>query len=473
MAISFTGIGSGLQVNEIVDALVNAERTPYQSRVTSQQASHTTDISAVGALKSSLEELNLSLESLGTTDNYQQRTISGSDDFISLSSDKAAQENNFSIKVNSLASNHKLISSAMAGDAAVGEGKLTISSGSNNFDIEVSDTATLSNIRDSINDSSDNDSVTATIITDSAGQHLVLSSKETGLENAIKIVVDDKDTNNTDTSGLSSLAYDPDTLSTTYAENLTETTKAADASITIDGTLVATSSTNEFADVIEGVTITAKKIHDIDDDLSNAKITENNNNVSAGLNSFIDKFNSFIDLSNQLGSSSAEDGVGALAGDSLLRGAVNQVRSLLTSEFSVGDNGETNFLANLGVRTERTGKLSLDSDALKAAIEKNPDAVQTFFTGKDDDGFVAQFDSIIQAYTASDGIIETRIDGREAQIDKLTKDAESFNLRMDDYEQRLLSQYNAMDLLVANLNSTGSYLTQQLASLPGVVKQSS
>ena len=44
---------------------------------------------------------------------------------------------------------------------------------------------------------------------------------------------------------------------------------------------------------------------------------------------------------------------------------------------------------------------------------------------------------------------------------------------MDDYEQRLLSQYNAMDLLVANLNSTGSYLTQQLASLPGVVKQSS
>ncbi|MBB1449343.1 flagellar cap protein FliD N-terminal domain-containing protein, partial [Pseudoalteromonas sp. SG41-6] len=53
MALSFTGIGSGLQVNDIVDALVNSQKAPYQARVTRQQAAHTTDISAVGTLKSS------------------------------------------------------------------------------------------------------------------------------------------------------------------------------------------------------------------------------------------------------------------------------------------------------------------------------------------------------------------------------------------------------------------------------------
>ncbi|MFP3454376.1 flagellar filament capping protein FliD, partial [Bacillus sp. SIMBA_154] len=82
-----------------------------------------------------------------------------------------------------------------------------------------------------------------------------------------------------------------DTTSTTYAENLNEVTAATDASITIDGTLVASSSTNEFKDVIEGVNINAKKIHNADDDLSKATITENNNNVAAGLKSFVEKFN--------------------------------------------------------------------------------------------------------------------------------------------------------------------------------------
>ena len=122
MAISFTGIGSGLQVNEIVSALVNAEKSPYQARVTKQQANFTTDISAVGTLKASLEELNGSLESLSSVDEYQKRTISGSDEFVSFSSEKDAQTNNYSIKVNSLAENHKLTSNAIAGDEAVGEG---------------------------------------------------------------------------------------------------------------------------------------------------------------------------------------------------------------------------------------------------------------------------------------------------------------------------------------------------------------
>jgi flagellar hook-associated protein 2 len=214
-------------------------------------------------------------------------------------------------------------------------------------------------------------------------------------------------------------------------------------------------------------------MHGTDDDLSKAVITENNKNITTGLSSFVDKFNAFIDLSKQLGRSSAEEGVGALAGDSLLRGSVNQVRSLLTSEFSTG-NGNTDFLANFGIRTERSGKLSIDSDALKAAIEKDPQALQTFFVGeKDKGGFVAQLDTVIKGYTASDGVISSRIEGRESQLAKLETDVEKFNIRMAKYEERLYSQYNAMDLLVANLNSTGSYLQQQLANLPGVVKKSS
>jgi flagellar hook-associated protein 2 len=576
-SISFTGIGSGLQVSEIVEAIVNAEKVPYESRTARQQGAYTTDISAVGALKSALEEVTASLASLGNVDEYQKRTISGRDDFVSLSSDKEAEVGNYSVKVEALATHHKLMSSAIDAEEAVGEGTLSIASGDNAFDISVSNTATLSEIRDAINDSTDNSSVSATIITDASGQHLVLNSKNTGLDNAITINVDDTgDLNNSDTSGLSRLASDAtnkltsvnsftstdtvgsgtlsftsngnnfdvavgatDTLSdimatindsganssikasivsdntgdylvfssrqsgdthaitvtaadddgdnddtagisqfnsvnqssTTNIENMSEVDVATDAKITIDGTIVVYNSTNVFDSVIDGITITANKEHGVDDDNSKVTVSEDNKNVAAGIGSFIGKFNALVDISNQLGKS-GEDGAGALAGDSLLRGVMTKLRSLFNKEFTAGD--DTFTLSQLGVRTERSGQLSLDSEQLNNYIAKNPDAVQSFFIGDDDGktGFVASLKEFVGFYTDSDGLIQKRIDGKESQITRLNSDLVSFGEKMDSLEARLFAQYNAMDLLVSQLNSTSSYLTSQLDNMPGVVRKS-
>ncbi len=575
--ISFTGIGSGLQVSEIVEAIVNAEKVPYESRIAKQQGAFTTDISAVGALKSALEALTASFDGLSDIDQYQQRTANGRDDFIGLSSDKDAEIGNYSVNVDALASAHKIMSDAIDSEEAVGEGTLSIESGSNSFDVSVSATTTLTEIRDAINDSADNDSVSATIITDASGQHLVLNSKETGLENAIKMTVDDvSDGDDTDSAGLSRLAYsstntltsvgiataDPvgggtltlsssgdsfdiavaatDTLSeirdainassdndsvvasivndggndylvfnstktgvanaitvdvvdddlndtdalglsrlatgnltaTANVENMSETGTAADAQITIDGTITATSSTNEFIGVIDGIDITAKKVQGVDDDISQISIAEDNSNVASGINTFIESFNALVELSEQLGQSS-EDGVGVLAGDSMLRGVMSKIRSQFNEPFDSGD-GNTLSLSLLGVRTELTGKLSFEQDTLDDLLEADPDAVQTFFLGDEgDNGFVNEMNTLVGFYTDSDGIIQQRIDGKNTQIDKLSNDLEAHQLKMEALETRLLAQYNAMDLMVSQMNSTSSFLLAQLDNMPGVVKQSS
>jgi len=580
--ISFTGIGSGLQVSEIVDAIVNAEKVPYESRVTRQQGAFTTDISAVGALKSALEAVTASFDGLADVDEYQQRTVNGRDDFVGLTSDKDAEVGNYSVKVSALASAHKLMSGAMTGTEAVGEGKLTIESGSNNFDINVSATATLSEIRDAINDSADNKSVSATIITDASGQHLVLNSKETGLENAIKVTVDDiSDANDTDNNGLSRLAYSStntltsagiataaavgsgtlsltsasnsfdiavngtDTLteirdkinastdnssviasivndgsgdhlvlnsretgsanaitvavvdddldnanasglsqlatvnltSTANVENMNQTGAATDAKIIIDGTITATSSTNEFKGVIDGIDITAKKIQGVDDDISKISITEDNKNVATGINTFIESFNALVDLSNQLGKSGKNadgklENAGVLAGDSMLRSVMSKMRGQFNKEFDSG-NGNTLSLSQLGIHTERDGKLSFEQETLDDLLEQDPDAVQTFFLGAEgDNGFVKDMKTFVGFYTDSDGVMQQRIDGKNTQIDKLSDDLEAHQLKMVSLESRLLAQYNAMDLMVAQMNSTSSYLMSQLDNMPGVVKRS-
>jgi flagellar hook-associated protein 2 len=686
--ISFTGIGSGLEVSTIVDAIVSAESVPYESRMATLQGAYTTDISAVGALKSALEDVTASFGALGDEDEYQQRTISGRDDFVSLSSDKEAEVGNYSVEVLALATQHKLLSSAIEGDEAVGEGTLTFASGDNTFDIEVSDTDTLSDIRDAINDSSSNSSVSATIITDASGQHLVLNSKKTGLDNAItvnateqsnqltsatgftstdtvgsgtlsfgsggnnfdiavaatdtlsdivtaindsedntsvvaRIVTDDTGqhlvfnsiepgtanavtvtaadgdggngdltgisqfasvnmdvptASNSDMTGLSRLTSDTtnkltsangfdsnDTVgsgtlsfssdgnsfdvtigatdklddivdainsngdntsikasividdagdehlmfssrqsgdahaitvtaldddgddndmtgisqfssvnqtATANIGHMSEIDAASDAKIMIDGTISVTNSDNTFKDVIDGVTITANKVHDVDDDISRIAITEDNDNVATGINSFIESFNALVALSDQLGSSS-ESGGAALSGDSLLRGVMSKIRNQFNEAFDSG-NGTTLTLSQLGIRTELDGTLSFEQDTLDDLIAESPDRVQSFFLGSEgDNGFVNNMDEFLGFYTDSDGIIQQRMDGKTTQLAKLDTEYEAFQLKMESLESRLLSQYNAMDLLVSQLSSTGSYLLAQLENMPGVVKSSS
>ena len=111
--ITFQGLGSGVQVGEIVDAIVNAEKVPFESRMNQQAALINADISAVGSLKSALEKVQESIADLADADKYQQRTTSEGDDFISLKASSDASVGSYSVKVDALAESHKLLSTGI------------------------------------------------------------------------------------------------------------------------------------------------------------------------------------------------------------------------------------------------------------------------------------------------------------------------------------------------------------------------
>ena len=468
--ITFQGLGSGLQVSEIVNAIVGAEKAPFESRLNRKEAIASADISAVGALKSALESVQESIAALADIEKFQLRTAKGDDDFISITAGKDASVGAYNITVDALASAHKLVSAEIDSEEAVGEGSLSITSGENTFAVDVSDTATLAEIRDAINDSAENESVSATIITDDNGQRLVLNSKETGIANAITVTVNDIDGNHTDTTGLSRLAYDP--TQAIPVVNMTQATEALDAQITIDNTVSISSSTNEFVNVIDGIDITAKKIQAVDDDDSQISITEDNSNIEDTLNKFVSAYNELADLNKNMGQV-GEGKSGALVGDSLLRGVMSKIRNEFTKNYSDGSGGELS-LSEIGVRSDQYGKLSLDSDVLNSFINDDVERVQSFFVGSESTpGFAGALNDMLEFYTASDGLIQGRIDGKKEQIDSLDEDRIAFTRKMDSLEARLFAQYNAMDLLVAGLNSTSNYLMQQLDNMPGVVKKTS
>ncbi len=72
-------------------------------------------------------------------------------------------------------------------------------------------------------------------------------------------------------------------------------------------------------------------------------------------------------------------------------------------------------------------------------------------------------DSIESALDAANGTVS-----RAARSLGLSRQA--LYRRMERFEARLTAQFTAMDQLVASLQSTGSYLTQQLSSLPGFTR---
>lgn len=467
-AITFQGIGSGLNVGEIVGAIVNAEKVPFESRLNRKEAIATADISAVGGLKSALESVQESISALADIEQYQLRTAKGDDDFISISANKDASVGNYNIKVDALASAHKLVSAEINSEEAVGEGSLSITSGTNTFAVDVSSTATLTEIRDAINSNTENKNVSATIITDDNGQRLVLNSKETGVSNAIKITVNDNDGNHTDTTGLSRLAYDPS--QTIPVVNMTEATKALDAQITIDNTVTVSSATNEFSNVIDGIDVTVKKMQAVGDDDSQISITEDNSNIAESLNKFVSAYNELVKFNKNMGQV-GEGKSGALVGDSLLRGVMTKIRNEFTTNYSNGAGGELS-LSELGVKSDQYGKLSLDSTKLDSFINDNVDQVQSFFIGSTSTpGFAESLNETLKSYTDSDGLIQGRIDSKKDQIKDIGEDRLAFGRKMDALEARLEAKYNAMDLVVSGLKSTSSYLLQQLENMPGVVRK--
>jgi len=454
--ISFTGIGSGVPVSDIVNGLVDAEKLPFETRMTDKKSDLTTSISAMGAFKSALDKLQTSMEDLSKAKSFKESTATGTDEFIKVSSDTTAQLGQFDVKVNNLAQAHKSMSSTFTDTEAVGGGTLTFATAdaSSTFDIVVDTTDTLADIRNKINDSSDNTSTTATIITEAGGaQRLVLSAKETGITNAI----------NVSASGATGRVSDLTTAS------LTELTPAKDASITVDGAIELTSSTNVFKDAIQGVTIDVLKSHGVDEK-SSLGIEENNKIVEEGLKSFVSSYNELTDLVKKMTKGGGEDEAsGILSGDSMLRSVTSKLRSFLSSSYDTGNGGDLS-LTQLGVSADRYGVLSFDQEKLDNQLSTNPAAVQQFFVGSDSSpGFAASMDSFIKNYTESSGLVDSRVEGYNKQMTRLDESMEAFTLKMDKYETRLFAQYNAMDAMVASMSATSSFVMGQLNSMPGVV----
>lgn len=475
MSITFNGIGSGLDIDSIVETIVNAERAPTENRLNRLEESTTEQLSAVGQLNSALNTFLDSIEDLGDASLFQGRSVSiGDRDLIDATAEDSAEPANYQIQIERIATAQKVATQAVtAGTTEVGTGTLNVHLGDNSFSVDItSENNTLSEIRDSINDSENNVGVRASIINDDTGARLVLTSDETGVSNTIAVTVEDDDGNNRDSSsGLSQLVYDPTDIDSIGDGGVVHTglelNAAQDAVLYIDG-LTVTSASNTVTDVIEGVTLNLLEAQDSDDftggDTINLSIGNDTQGTRDAIENFVSVYNGFIDVVDQLTVVVVNDGntgnlTGALTGDSTVRNILSSIRS----ELSIGvdsNPSDLQFLVNLGISTDQEGRLTVDDATLDSVIASDFESIANLFSG--DEGLSERLTDTLSGYTGSDGVIELRQEGLQTTLNNIDDQREALDRRITLTEERFYAQYRAADALVGELTSTLDFLRTSL-----------
>lgn len=472
--VGITGIGSGIDIDSIVGAIVNAQKAPKDAQLARLEKATTTKFSALGQLKSALNELQTSLKSLNDATLFQKRSAVSADTArLTATASKDAAAGSYQVQVKSLASSSKVASASVAGAASAtfNAGQLTISVGGTALDVvDIAQGAKLEDVASAINAKLGSKGVGATVISDpdTGAARLVLSSDKTGDNQAVTVEA------STPTSGVADFELDTLNITSSVGDLASAgsaagfITEAKNAEIEIDGIALRPVG-NSVSDAISGVTLNLLKAEV--GVTTKVTVAVDKSAVTAGVKKFVENYNKLISATSELTAVvSVGEGkapvTGGLVGDSSVRSILSGLRSEMVK---YADEDGVRVLADLGITTQKDGTLKIDDTKLNTALSDNYDAVAGFLTG--DTGLMARLDAKVDSFVKSGGIIEQRMSGLQTTLKSVDVQREDHARRMEQVQTRLYAQYNAMDSLVSQLNQTSERLAQSLASLPGFVKK--
>jgi flagellar hook-associated protein 2 len=453
------------------------------NQLQSQESGVQAKLSAYGQVQSALSSFDTAVSALKLSSAFHaaQATVTGSGVSASVSGTPA--RGSYAVTVSSIAQAQAAASSPLASTSTVvGTGTLTIqvgtyNSGGNTFTATAGSTPVNITINSSNNTQAGlaaaingaSAGVTASVVTDNLGSRLVLSSTNTGTANAFKMTVADADGTNTDTTGLSQIAFDP-TAVAGAGKNLTQTQAAADAQYSING-LALTSSTNSITTAINGLTLNLTQAPPANSTLQ-AQITVGTDStaVSSSVNNFVQAYNSLVSLENSLtGYNASTKTASALTGALSMFELSSQLRSILGSQVS-GASGGVSWLADVGVNFQKDGTLSLNTSKFASALATNPTGVAQLFSNAtgtgNQQGFAIRLASSVESMLSPTGLLGGTQTSLQSTISSMNHRLTQMQAQLNQTQQRLITQYSKLnaDLVVAQQNQVA--LANALAGLP-------
>lgn len=470
--IQVAGIGSGLDVNSIVNQLIAADSAPLKALGNKAQKIQG-NIGNIGALKTAYGNFQNALQGLSSTTaatSLLGLQAGSSDASIATGSITGSANNgDYAVNVTTLAASQSIVSTStqLSSSAPLGGGEISLSLGAitngtldpatgqysgatftpssaTPVKITIPAGSTLTQIANSINGA--NAGVRAGVVYDGKNYLLTLASTQPGAKSSIQMSA-------TGDAALQSLvSYDP-----AGSQSFKQTAAASDLNATVNG-IPLTSSSNSLAGNIDGITLNVLKVGS-----ATVKVSQSVSAVASSMNAMVTAWNSLNALSKNLtGYDPATKVAGDLQSDSLSSGALGQLRSSFFGSSFNGANPSYKTLMSVGVSVDSKGVASIDNTKLAAALKADPQAVQKLFSLAGGNAGKAA-NAQLTALTGTGGF-QARIDSLNSQLRTISKQQTSMQARLDASKKNLLAQFSSLDSMVSKFNNVSTYLTQNFAA---------
>ncbi|HMN98744.1 MAG TPA: flagellar filament capping protein FliD [Miltoncostaeaceae bacterium] len=433
-AISFSGLGSGIDTASIVSQLMKLERAPID-RINADKTTLNTKKGVVQEINGLLGKLRDAAAEMYKPNALAAKTASAADaSILGATATNAAAAGTYNVVVTSLAQAHTLASGA-APSLTAGQ-SLSIGVGGTTVNVAVQAGDDLQKFADRINGTTDA-GVSASVIND----RLVLISKESGSASSVTV------------GGTAAAGF-----------GFATTQSGTDAAATVNG-LAVTSSGNVIEGAINGVSLNLTKTG-----ATTVTVGADNGANLKKAQAFVDAYNAVVsNIKRATAYDAATQTAGTLQGDQTMSSLLGQLRGIAGSAVGGMADGY-NSLAQIGITGSRDGTLTLDQAKFTAAITADPAAVQNVFGKDDGNGTTSAGDGIarqIQAFSNSfsTDIISARLTGYTNSAKRMDDRIASLEAIMDLKEQTLKAQFAAMEKAVSQFQSQGANLSSQLAAL--------
>jgi len=485
--ITIAGLGSGLDSNAIIQALLSVERIP-NDQMESRKASEQKKIDLIGTFRGLVDTLRTKSFNLSTYSGLNSFKVSASiDNIANFSASGSAQAGTHTIDVQSLATTDRW---AFDGVTDPDADLATVDNQGVNFTYD----GVVHNIRFAANASSLNeiasainadapDEVRASVVNagtaNAPSWQLVLTAQDTGEDFRITGI----------SSSITGLVVDgtgPDANGVSQSTN--NISVGLNAVAIIDGLSVERTS-NDFSDVIAGVSIS---LLDAQPGTSvQFTVDPDKSAIKNKIKEFVTAYNEVVKFTQKQNSYDEESGAGGpLFGDNTLSSIQRTLRGVMFGQSAAQVAADTNGFGSLrllGIESTGDGTLKINDKVMDEKIDEDLDAFADFFVDSDgfnnsgaligtpayyqdtttDTGFgddlVRALDSIVKSYGDASGNFSKGL--FDARIDSLKANIKTFNDRIDQREKRIESMQAQLTARFANLESVMAKLQSQSSFL--------
>ncbi|HWH14031.1 MAG TPA: flagellar filament capping protein FliD [Miltoncostaeaceae bacterium] len=429
--IRFSGLGSGIDTEAMVRALMNYERLPIKrleddrKKVQAEQKV----VQELNGLATALRDRAAKLFDPGALSG--KAATSADEKVVKASAGPAAAPGTYNVTVTGLAQSHTLASGTAP--TLTGGTTLEIGVGGSTKPVAVENGDTLQALAERIN-GTDGVGVSASVVND----RLVLISATGGTAGTVSV-------------GGSAAA----------ALGMTTTQAGADAAATVNGVPV-TGSGNRLEGAIAGLTLDLTGVG-----TTTITVGADTGAIQGQVQGFVDAYNALIrNIGQATKYDAATKTAGTLQGDSTFTTFAGSLRSV-TGSAVTGLTGAYDSLAQIGITGSRTGELTLDAAKFQEALATDPNAVRAVFGATDavagtsvGDGVARRLRDLADAFSTD--TVAARLTGYGATVQRMNDKIARLEDVMTVRETRLRAQFQAMESAIARLQSQQSGMFAQL-----------